>query len=79
VDGEPVIIRLQPDTEGWTPKGIVRLDVTEPPHHAHSGTTGTVPWRPNGLTERLTLGRLAPRPSQGMPCPTRCGLSDVRP
>src|SRR6266478_7847447 len=29
VDGEPVIIRLQRDTEGWAPKGIVRLDVTD--------------------------------------------------
>ena len=28
VDGEPVIIRLQRDTDGWTPKAIVRLDVT---------------------------------------------------
>jgi RNA polymerase sigma-70 factor (ECF subfamily) len=29
VDGEPVIIRLQRDSDGWTPKAIVRLDVTD--------------------------------------------------
>ncbi len=29
VDGEPVIIRLHRDTDGWTPKAIVRLEVTD--------------------------------------------------
>jgi RNA polymerase sigma-70 factor, ECF subfamily len=29
VDGEPVVIRLQRDTDGWTPKAIVRLDATD--------------------------------------------------
>jgi RNA polymerase sigma-70 factor, ECF subfamily len=28
IDGEPVIIRLQQDARGWTPEGIVRLDVS---------------------------------------------------
>src|SRR6266550_9489300 len=29
VDGEPVIIRLYRDTDGWTPNAIVRLQVTD--------------------------------------------------
>jgi len=29
VDGEPVIIRLYRDTDGWTPNAIVRLEVTD--------------------------------------------------
>ena len=31
VDGEPVIIRLHRDADGWTPQAIVRLEVTEDP------------------------------------------------
>jgi RNA polymerase sigma-70 factor, ECF subfamily len=29
VDGEPVIIRLHRETDGWTPQAIVRLEVTD--------------------------------------------------
>lgn len=29
VDGDPVIIRLQRETDGWTPQAIVRLEVTD--------------------------------------------------
>jgi RNA polymerase sigma-70 factor (ECF subfamily) len=29
VDGEPAVITLRQDTEGWTPKSIVRLDVAD--------------------------------------------------
>jgi RNA polymerase sigma-70 factor (ECF subfamily) len=29
VDGEPVIITLHQDTDGWTPKAVARLDVTD--------------------------------------------------
>jgi RNA polymerase sigma-70 factor (ECF subfamily) len=29
VDGEPVIIRLHRDADGWTPQAIVRLEVTD--------------------------------------------------